>query len=180
MVRGIPSEITSINMKEYYLSITMMIIQTMKKQNYKMTSVCGLQFWTPQLVVCNRVRIGNRVSVETKCLRAGTGLCELCSTTWLGQVGRLKEWENSIDLGIVSPQITGEIKWGCKAECTHIYKKMHTPTHRPPPTHTQLYSIPRDRSCWLGHFYVFLVCVCVLSCIRLSLNQAHDDKSIVK
>ena len=44
MVRGIPSEITSINMKEYYLSITMMIIQTMKKQNYKMTSVCGLQF----------------------------------------------------------------------------------------------------------------------------------------
>ena len=161
MVRGIPSEITSINMKEYYLSITMMIIQTMKKQNYKMTSVCGLQFWTPQLVVRNRVRIGNRVSVETKCLRAGTGLCELCSTTWLGQVGRLKEWENSIDLGIVSPQITGEIKWGCKAECTHIYKKMHTPTHRPPPTHTHSCTqFPETGAVDLGTFMFFL-CVCV-------------------
>ena len=160
MVRGIPSEITSINMKEYYLSITMMIIQTMKKQNYKMTSVCGLQFWTPQLVVCNRVRIGNRVSVETKCLRAGTGLCELCSTTWLGQVGRLKEWENSIDLGIVSPQITGEIKWGCKAECTHIYKKMHTPTHRPPP-HTPTAVLNSQRQELLTWARLCFSCVCV-------------------
>ena len=117
--------------------------------------------------------------LETERLRADTGLCELCSTTWMRQVGCLKEWENSIHVGIVSPQITGEIKRGCKAvlhtsigKCTHTHAHTHTHTH----SCTQF---PETRAVDLGTFMFFLR-VCVLSCIRLSLNQAHDDKSIVK